>query len=163
MLMKVKVKVCSGKFGVWSNAWNGSHVPASLGSGKTYRYQHKNNQSFQNLFVVLFQFNCWSRILLLMGSLLRLLRFLPFTSHHNWKRCTIITICRCQTLTMERRKNRTLRLNWGGISKRQNLWLIGPNIFITKHIRFQLQARHQLKQYEGRIKNIEEEHKQVLM
>ena len=41
--------------------------------------------------------------------------------------------------------------------------LIGPNIFITKNIRFQLQARHQLKQYEGRIKNIEEEHKQVLM
>ena len=26
-----------------------------------------------------------------------------------------------------------------------------------------MQARHQLKQYEGRIKNIEEEHKQVLM
>ena len=24
-----------------------------------------------------------------------------------------------------------------------------------------MQARHQLKQYEGRIKNIEEEHKQV--
>ena len=28
-------------------------------------------------------------------------------------------------------------------------------------IKWPLQARHQLKQYEGRIKNIEEEHKQV--
>ena len=26
-----------------------------------------------------------------------------------------------------------------------------------------MQARHQLKQYEGRIKNIEEEHKQVMV
>ena len=49
------------------------------------------------------------------------------------------------------------------LKKAKPLELIGPNIFITKHIRFQLQARHQLKQYEGRIKNIEEEHKQVLM